>query len=202
MVGCEPVEDVGGLSTVVNGNVTDWYTQVGIMGVPIIIVDEDSEADFWEMRYTYFDTVYTNSLGYYRYEFVNKVGRYYYVNPLSTDLYFNNQKWTFSIDEGVDNRIDFAYKPYNKLSIQIVNKHKKWSRFYINSGDSKIIILHDFGYIKADTIIETKFVPDIKTNLGIYMDNDKYGIADEYKYEKYSIPFYCGNRDTSVYIEY
>lgn len=203
-IGCQPFletkQDIGGLSTVVEGQVTDIYTHVGIMGVPIVIEDFDTEASFWGVGY--YDTIYTDSVGYYKYEFVNEVGHGYYVLPQSTDLYYDNQQWSYNIVEGKLNTKSFLYKPYRKLSIQIVNKLKKWPRFSIRSENQHYLRPYSFDIIKSDTILKAKFVPDVDIKMSINKDNDKYGNVDEYKLEKLNFIFNCGNRDTLIYIEY
>lgn len=192
--------DIGGLTTVVDGLVIDNYTHIGISGVPIII--EDDESDYFPPAYhsVYYDTIYTDSVGYYRYEFINKIGRQYTLIPLSTALYYKNSS-SRNIDEGEQNAYYFLYKPYRNLRMIIVNKQKKWSHFHIFSVDQQIIIPWDFETIMTDTILSMKFVPDVNIKFSVYKSFGTYGNAD-YKSEIYYLNFNFGNRDTTLTIEY
>ena len=192
--------DVGGLTTVVNGLVIDNYSHLGIAGVPILIEDEESDYFPPASTFTYYDTIYTDSVGYYRYEFINKIGRRYTLRPLSTALYYNNG-YSHQIDEGKQNAYYILYKPYRNLRFLIENKQKIWSHFRIYSVDQQLVIPWDFETIIADTMISMKFVPDVNIKFSVFKTFGTYGNAD-YKSESSFLNCNFGNRDTTVIIEY
>lgn len=196
--------DVGSLSTIVEGRVTDFYTQNGIMGIPILIEDFDSEAEFWEMSYTYYDTIFTDSVGYYRYEFLNKVGRDYNVRPQSTDSYYDNQYWLSSIIEGKLNKYSFLYKPYRNLLIHFVNKQKRWSSiFFWNPISPHTIPQHaNFDRLDIDSLFLMKFVPDQDIELNFCKSNGNAVQGSDIQSECFQLNVNFENKDTSIYIEY
>lgn len=202
ITGCLPTieskPDVGGLSTIVEGRVIDFYTQEGIKGVPVVISDEDSEALPWEWSDTYYDTIYTDSIGYYRYAFLNEIGRDYYVLPQSTELYYN-QHCGRLILEGKLNTYSPLYKPYRLLNIHIVNNLKKWTYLYYWNpiGEYTIPQHSQFNGFEVDTIFLMKFVPDQDIGLNFIKSNRADNID-----ENFQINFNYENKDTSICIDY
>lgn len=192
--------DNGGLTTVVDGLVIDNYTHKGISDVPIII--EDEEANYFPPANTdtFYDTIITDSAGYYRYEFVNKIGRNYNIYPLSTSTYYNND-YFHHINEGEQVSYNFLYKPYRNLRMTITNKQKVWSRFDIYSVDQKLVIPWDFNTIIVDTILSMRIVPDVDIKFKVSKSSGQYGNAD-YKSESSFLNFNFRNKDTILNIDY
>lgn len=208
ITGCLPLfefpPDVGGLTTNVEGRVVNFYTNEGIMGIPILIEDEDSEADPWEWSNTYYDTTYTDSIGFYAYEFINEVGRRYTIRPQSTALYYNQHKAN-SIVEGKLNSYSFIYKPYSNLFIHIVNKFKVWPHFFISNHTGEYTYSEDInlGGFDVDTIFQMRFVPDQYIELHASKNDCNIGMScPNYKHEEFNLKFNYKNKDTTMLIEY
>lgn len=80
---------MSGQLTIVDGQVADYYTNTGIPNVMLVFVNEDSNSDPFAYSHTYYDTIFTDSLGKYHYEFVNDTLRSYFIEPISNEQYYS-----------------------------------------------------------------------------------------------------------------
>lgn len=205
LVGCVPEkEDIGGLATIIQGRVQNLYSGEAIVVFPVVIKDEDADAGLFQWQFNYYDTVFTDSAGYYRYEFVNEVGCDYILQSAMTSDYYPSPNKEYRIVEGSDNTFNLSYKPYRNLWLRIVNKDKVWLRFSIlNRRYHTTIPTGVFlDGLNIDTLVLMKFVPDLDIELSVMKINGNPDDVDAFKKESYYFLFNVGNKDTTLYFEY
>lgn len=196
--GCDlGYEDKPGLSTIVKGRITDYYTHRGIRGVKFAFVDRKRNAYLFGLSDTRTDTIHTDTFGYYCYEFITETMRDYAIEPKSTNGYYYDD-WGRYIVEGSVNTNNFTYKPYYKLHLKLINKYKYWDLVDIADYMTDPISGISLRGTEIDTVVDLRIVPDEKNKFNIHLNKNK-----GYQYTDDALTFYLtGTKDTTIVLIY
>ncbi|MCF8360879.1 MAG: hypothetical protein K9H26_19175 [Prolixibacteraceae bacterium] len=186
-IGCEKSDQF----TSVEGYITDYYSKEPVPGIPLLITEY---RPFLYPSVDTEDTVFSNSDGYYYYEFFNKEDRNYKIENLQTETYYS-QKDASTIAEGKTNTINFAIKPFKSLTLNCYNQSKTFNRLRIYShiDESEYIRNPCEEFETFDFNIVPEFENDFYIGLVHYNENNE---ADSTKGEHFI--FYSGINDTTI----
>jgi hypothetical protein len=180
--------------TSVEGYVTDYYSKEPVACIPLVI-SEYNPFEFCEFcdQDLITDTIFSDSIGYYYYEFYNKEDRTYKINPfLKGNYYFYG---TRTIYEGKTNTINMAIKPVKNLTLNCYNQTNIFNRLYVSSNlYSESFLCNQCEKLTVYTI---KIVNEEKNSIYIGLNHmiDKQK-ADTTKSE--SIEFFHAKNDTII----
>jgi hypothetical protein len=130
IISCD--DDAPNQFTSVEGYVTDYSSKEPVAGIPLLISEYDpfEFCDFCD-QHLITDTVFSDSIGYYYYEFYNKEDRTYEINPiLKGNYYFYGTK---TIYEGKPNTINLEIKPFKNLTLNCYNQSTIFNSLYVHS---------------------------------------------------------------------
>jgi hypothetical protein len=180
--------------TSVEGYVTDYSSKEPVAGIPLLISEYNpfEFCDFCD-QHLKTDTVFSDSIGYYYYEFYNKEDRAYEINPiLKGNYYFYG---TRTISEGKPNTINLAIKPVKNLTLNCYNQTNIFNRLYVSSNLYSESFLCD--QCEKVTVYTIKIVNEEKNSISIELRHlyEKYK-ADTIKSE--SIEFFHVKNDTII----
>jgi hypothetical protein len=180
--------------TSVEGYVTDYNSKEPVAGIPLVISEYNpfEICDFCDHDLIT-DTVFSDSNGYYYYEFYNKEDRDYEIKPfLKENYYFYRHR---SIYEGKRNTINLEIKPIKNLTLNCYNQTTIFNRLYVSSNLYSESFLCD--QCEKLTVYTIKIVNEEKNHIDIELFHKiEKNKADTTKSE--SIEFFHVKNDTII----
>jgi hypothetical protein len=179
--------------TSVEGYVTDYYSNEPIAGISL----EISEIKPFDVINSYFktNTVISNEVGYYYYEFYNKENRWYEIKSFPTEKYFNIGSRTIS--EGKTNTMNFALKPFKNLTLNCYNKTKYFNKLYIYTYSYPKDNDSECNPCEELAVFNFKIVPEMRNEFHIQLAHlNKANKTDSLKRE--DLYLHIGKNDTTI----
>ncbi|MBN1115802.1 MAG: hypothetical protein JXA77_01250 [Bacteroidales bacterium] len=185
-VGCEKSDQF----TSVEGYVTDYYSKEPIAEIPLKITESKY---FCYPSCDVYDTVFSNSDGYYYYDFFNTEDRTYKIEILQTETYYSSFQERIAI--GKTNTLNFDIKPFKNLTLNFHNESNtfNWLSVYSYINDSEF----KCNPCEGLEVFDYKIVPEIRNDFYIGLVHyDEENKADSSKGEY--LRFVAGINDTTI----
>jgi hypothetical protein len=182
-------KDIPNQFTSVEGIVTDYYSKQPVPEIPLVIT-EDSHYDYFHADLIFMDTIYTNTNGYYYFEFFNDSDRFYTIEIIQSEYYYSIYPET--ITEGRIDTINFSVKPFKTLTLNCYNQSKTIDRLHIFCYINNYVFrCNQCGDL---TIVNLKIVPELENEFAIeaYKENKMDTIKSKF------LKFFAGKNDTTI----